>query len=181
MITNEPVKMSISTGNTIEDKGNHFASYSSSADSLRQVRMSIINIMRQQGVSSASQNIYAYRFKSSDGIIHEGSEDDGEVGAGRALLRTLAENDIQNSVVVVARWFGSKIGARRFPHIKNSGISAVKGLLASATSEQSQKNQKVSTDFFPVTNHQESNFCIYPCMSCSWLIFTFLYGIIIEI
>lgn len=93
--------------------------------------------MRQQGVSSASHNIYAYRFKSNDGITHEGSEDDGGVGAGRALLRTLTENDIQNTVVVVARWFGSKIGARRFSHIKNSGISAVKGLLASATSEQS--------------------------------------------
>lgn len=103
VISNEPVKMSISIGNTIEDNGNRFASYASTADSFRQVRMSLINIMRQQCVSSASHNIYAYRFKSSDGTTHEGSEDDGEVGAGRALLRTLTENDIQNTVVVVAR------------------------------------------------------------------------------
>lgn len=129
--------MSISTGNTIEDNGNRFASYASSADSFRQVRMSIINIMRQQGVCSDSHNICAYRFKSSDGIIHEGSEENGEAGAGRALLRSLTENNIQNTVVVVARWFGSKIGARQLSHIENSGISTVKGLLASATSEQS--------------------------------------------
>lgn len=91
--------------------------------------MSLLNIIRQQGVPSASHNIYAHRFKNSDGITHEGSEDDGEVGAGRSLLGTLTENDIQNTVVVVARWFGSIIGARGFSHIKNSGMSAVKGLL----------------------------------------------------
>lgn len=112
VISNEPVKMSIRIVNTIDDNGNRFASYASTADSFRQVRMSLNNIMRQQCVSSASNNIYAYRFKSSDGITHEGSEDDGEVGAGRAPLRTLTENDIQNTVVVVARLFGSKIDAR---------------------------------------------------------------------
>lgn len=45
VISNEPVKMRISIGNTIEDNGNRFASYASTADSFRQVRMSLINIM----------------------------------------------------------------------------------------------------------------------------------------
>uniref|UniRef100_K1PPU6 Uncharacterized protein n=1 Tax=Magallana gigas TaxID=29159 RepID=K1PPU6_MAGGI len=68
VISNEPVKMSISIGNTVEDNGNRFASYVSTADSSRQVRMSLSNIMKQQCVSRASHNIHAYRFKSSDGI-----------------------------------------------------------------------------------------------------------------
>lgn len=98
--------------------------------------------MRQQEVSIASHNIYVYRFESNEGITHEGSEDNSEVGAGRVLLQTLTENDIQNAVDVVARRFGSKVGARRFSHIKNSGMSAVKGLLASATSEHSLKTRQ---------------------------------------
>nr|XP_034322644.1 protein IMPACT homolog [Crassostrea gigas] len=79
-------------------------------------------------VSSASHNVFAYRFKSNDGTIHEGADDDGEHGAGRALLRSLVDNEHLNVTVVVSRWYGSKIGARRFVHIKDVGLSAVKNI-----------------------------------------------------
>lgn len=47
-------------------------------------------------VSSASHNVFVYRFKSNDRTNHEGAEDDGEHGAGRALLRSLTNTTDQN-------------------------------------------------------------------------------------
>lgn len=80
-----------------------------SVDSYKQVRRSIIEIMRIDGVQGATHNVYAYRFVISDGTIHEGFDDDGEHDAGRQLLRTLPDNEEKNALVVVSRWYGSKI------------------------------------------------------------------------
>uniref|UniRef100_K1QQ86 IMPACT-like protein n=1 Tax=Magallana gigas TaxID=29159 RepID=K1QQ86_MAGGI len=75
--------------------------------------------MRLEGIPSATHNVYAYRFEGQDGAIHEGSNDDEEHGAGRQLLRT-----------IVSRWYsGNKLGPRRFTHICDVGLSAVKNLL----------------------------------------------------
>lgn len=87
-----------------------------------------MEVMRINTISSASHNIYAYRFTSPDGSTHEGSDDDGEFGAGRALLKTLIDNEVTNALVVVSRWYGSKIGPRRFTHINDAGMSAVKNM-----------------------------------------------------
>ena len=57
-------------------------------------------------VANASHNIYAYRFTSQDGSIHEGFDDDGEYGAGRSLLKAMIDNEITNALFVVSRWFG---------------------------------------------------------------------------
>ena len=63
--------------------------------------------MRMPTVASASHNGFAYRFTSRNGFVHEGSEDDGENGAGRALLNEFQENGVQNAFVV-SRLYGSK-------------------------------------------------------------------------
>ena len=46
--------------------------------SIRYTRVSVST------VPCASHKVYAYLFVSSDGIVHEGSDDDGEDDAGRA-------------------------------------------------------------------------------------------------
>lgn len=51
--------------------------------------------MRSDSISSASHNIFAFRFTGSDGTTHDGSEDDGEHGAGRLLLKALIDNDVK--------------------------------------------------------------------------------------
>ena len=68
------------------------------------------------------------QFISSDGTVHERSDDDGEHGAGRALMSSLKDSELQIVVVDVSRWYGSKIGARRFSHIKDVGLSAAKNV-----------------------------------------------------
>lgn len=128
VITCDDVTKEVFPGKSMEDNGNRFIAHSSAVDSYKQVRRSIVEIMRVDGVPSATHNVYAYRFVSSDGTIHEGYDDDGEHGAGRQLLRTLADNDVKNALVVVLRWYGSKIGPRRFANNIETGLSAAKKL-----------------------------------------------------
>lgn len=128
VISGDSVNIPVCSGNQVEDNGNQFSSHAITVDTYRKVRESVIEILRLPNVVSASHNVLVYRFTSKDGTIHEGSDDDGEYGAGRALLSTFDENGIQNTLVVVSRWYGSKIGPRRFRHIKEAGISALKKL-----------------------------------------------------
>ena len=130
VISGEEVKTVFSAGNSVEDNGNRFTGHATDATSYKQVRRSLVEVMRLEGVPSATHNVYAYRFEGQDGAIHEGSNDDGEHGAGRQLLRTLVDNEIKNALVVVSRWYsGNKLGPRRFTHICDVGLSAVKNLL----------------------------------------------------
>ncbi|XP_062577782.1 protein IMPACT homolog [Saccostrea cucullata] len=128
VITDDVVNTAVSTGKSIEDNGNRFIAHATQVDSYKQIKKSLVDIMRVETVPSASHNIYAYRFSSSDGVVHEGSNDDGEHGAGRLLLKTLADNEINNALVVVSRWHGNNIGPRRFSHIKEAGLGAAKKL-----------------------------------------------------
>ncbi|XP_048727016.2 protein IMPACT-B-like [Ostrea edulis] len=116
----------IHQGKQIEDNGNRFTSHATKVSSVKQVNQVLRDIFRISKVSSATHNIYAYIFTNEDGVMHEGSDDDGEHGAGRALLQKLKDRNVSNCVVVVvSRWFSGKIGARRFRHILEVGMSAV--------------------------------------------------------
>ena len=122
---NDKSQTEIYQGKQIEDNGNRFSSHACSVSSVKQVNQGLREILRMPKVSSATHNVYAYIFTNADGVIHEGSDDDGEHGAGRALLQELKDHNVSNCVVVVSRWFSSKIGARRFRHILDVGMSAV--------------------------------------------------------
>lgn len=39
----------------------------------------------------------------------DGSEDDGEHGAGRLLFKTLINNDEKNILLVILRWYGDTL------------------------------------------------------------------------
>eukprot|EP00105_Crassostrea_gigas_P021833 XP_011441123.1 PREDICTED: protein IMPACT homolog [Crassostrea gigas] len=103
VISGKSVNIPVCSGNQVEDNGNRFSSHAITVESYRKVRESVIEILRLPNVVSASHNVLAYRFASKDGTIHEGSDNDGEYGAGRALLSTFDENGIQNALVVVSQ------------------------------------------------------------------------------
>lgn len=84
--------------------------------------------MRIDGVQSATHNVYAYRFVSSDGIINEGFDDDGEHGTGRQLFKTLVYNKIKNSLMVVSDGMGARLDRDVSPHVNEAGQSTVKKL-----------------------------------------------------
>lgn len=67
-------------------------------------------------LNSASHHVMAYRIGSA-----QDCDDDGESGAGKGLLFTLQQVGVDNTVVVVTRWFGgTKLGPARFKLINNA-------------------------------------------------------------
>eukprot|EP01013_Petalomonas_cantuscygni_P038007 TRINITY_DN68988_c0_g1_i1.p1 TRINITY_DN68988_c0_g1~~TRINITY_DN68988_c0_g1_i1.p1 ORF type:complete len:200 (+),score=18.01 TRINITY_DN68988_c0_g1_i1:113-712(+) len=58
----------------------------------------------------------------------DGSWDDGEAGAGRVLLALLEDARREDTAVFVARWFGGRMGPRRFAAIAEAGRGALAAL-----------------------------------------------------
>lgn len=67
--------------------------------------------MRAYSIAGASHNMFTF-----NGTTQDGSEDDWEHGVGRLLLNALINNHVNNTLVVVLRWYGKGIGHRRFKH-----------------------------------------------------------------
>lgn len=58
-------------------------------------------------LKTATHNAWAYRTTDPrTGFVSESSDDDGETGAGRLLLRTMHELNATDTLVVMTRWFG---------------------------------------------------------------------------
>lgn len=67
-------------------------------------------------LASATHHIMAYRIGPAQDF-----DDDGEHGAGKGLLFTLQQMDVDFVVVVVSRWFGgTKLGPLRFKMVNNA-------------------------------------------------------------
>lgn len=107
--------------------GSTFMGHSAKIASKDEVPIVMANILQDRSLASATHNIYAYRVTKGDGKFDEAYRDDGEHGAGFKLLKYMKDNDIENAIVVVTRWFGNKLlGPKRFDCIVNSADTAVK-------------------------------------------------------
>ena len=83
-------------------------------------------ILQDRSLASATHNIYAFRISNPDGKFDEGYRDDGEHGAGYKLLKYLKENNIDDTICVVTRWFGNQLlGTKRFECIIKSAEEAI--------------------------------------------------------
>lgn len=118
------MKRSVNKGKRIDDNQNLFESHATSVNSYKQIKESLIEILRLPTISSASHDVYTYRFAGSDGAVHDGSEDDGKHRAGRSLISAMNDNEIQKALIVVFRWSGNKIGMRRVTYIVDAVMSA---------------------------------------------------------
>lgn len=77
-------------------------------------------VMTTEGSGLWPLQIFAFRFTGSNGT-HDGSEDDGEHWTSRLLLEELIVNDVDYTLVVVSRWYCSKVGPRLFKRINEVG------------------------------------------------------------
>ncbi|KAK6339288.1 eIF2 kinase Gcn2p negative regulator [Orbilia javanica] len=72
-------------------------------------------ISTDRNVARATHNITAFRIRTSEGIIYQDNDDDGETAAGSRLGHLLELIDVWNVLVVVSRWYGGiKLGPDRF-------------------------------------------------------------------
>ncbi|XP_078318203.1 uncharacterized protein LOC111113877 [Crassostrea virginica] len=81
-------------------------------------------VLRDPEYACANHNILAYRFKDVEGRVHDGYCDNGEYGAGRRMLKALADQGILNAAVIVSRRLGKHLGPRRFEIMNKLALSA---------------------------------------------------------
>jgi hypothetical protein len=116
------------TDHTIED-GSTFMGHSARIDKKTDVPGMMAKILQDRSIAGATHNMYAYRVTTADGKLCEGQKDDGEHGAGFRLLKLLRDQEQNNVMIVVTRWYGNKhMGAKRFQCIENSAKSALEAL-----------------------------------------------------
>lgn len=101
----------------IVDRGSRYSATLCRVESLEDVKRMMNRIRKEKRYKTATHNSYAYRMTESTRIL-DGKQDDGETGAGMAILRVLHRNNMVNVLVVITRWFGGiKLHGDRFKHI----------------------------------------------------------------
>lgn len=67
---------------------------------------------------------HMYAWRCGDEV---GSCDNGELGSGIALIEVLVRNEINNTLLVVTRWYGGrKLGGSRFRRIAAAGVDSLR-------------------------------------------------------
>lgn len=126
IINNTPL-MNIYVTQPVTDQGNKFIAHTATCTNPVEVSMAInaIKHTKNNGTSNATHNMYAARLVK-DGKIVEYTEDDGEHGGARNILREMQNSNIANKVVVVSRWCsGTYLGRKRFNIITQCTKAAI--------------------------------------------------------
>ena len=119
----------IKCSETMTDSGNTFTAYSAVIVDMPQMRQVLRALYSKQNVEKATSNSVAYRFRNGAKLVQRW-EDDGERGAGKAIMEVLQARSVENIMVVVSRHFRSHIGPQRFTIIKQCTFEAVQPFLS---------------------------------------------------
>jgi len=138
----------------INDRKSKFQAHLAQVYSVDEVSVVLKELMKNKKIREATHNMYAYRIrKSSQDSVQEGSNDDGETGAGSKMLYVLQQINVVNVLVVVTRWFGGiELGADRFKHIANQTKLIVQRYLKNKQlndEEMESARQKTQKKFRP--------------------------------
>ena len=126
----EPPQLSLSA--PITEKKSTFLARACTVTSPAHARACISHLLAMdKRASKATHNITAYRIRipasgSTNAVIYQDCDDDGETAAGGRLLHLLQLMDVWDLLVVVSRWYGGiKLGPDRFSIINNIAREAV--------------------------------------------------------
>ena len=111
-------------GEEITQEGNTFKGLASTVQTYAHIKNLYKKVLRDPEYACANHNILAYRFKDAEGRVHDGYCDNGEYGAGRRMLKALADQGILNAAVIVSRRLGKHLGPRRFEIMNKLALSA---------------------------------------------------------
>ena len=99
----------------LTDRGSKYAVTGIQATSKAEAVRAIKTLCRKKKFAKATHNTWA--LLQADGT--QIKNDDGESGAGAIILRMLVEKGIENTMIVVTRWYGGvHLGGDRFRHVK---------------------------------------------------------------
>lgn len=107
-------------GEPLIDRKSVFQAHVANVTSMCQVQTVRNAILHNKKVANATHNILAYRFRNNLGVLIQDCDDDGETAAGSRLLHLLNILNVDNTLVIVSRWYGGiHLGPDRFKHINN--------------------------------------------------------------
>ena len=101
----------------VSDRGSKYAVTAGRVTSDADTKAFLKRLKKTKKFAKATHNTWAARL--SDGT--EIKNDDGEGGAGMIILQMLAREGMEDTIVVVTRWYGgTHLGGDRFRHVKTS-------------------------------------------------------------
>jgi hypothetical protein len=114
-------------GEPITDRKSTFLAHVARVRSNEEVQLVVQSLRANRHIACAAHPaIVAYRFRASNGVLHQDSDDDGETGASKKLLFLLEQLKLDDVLLVVTRWFGGiLLGPDRFKHIMGCAKQAL--------------------------------------------------------
>lgn len=123
--TTEPVHEFTLFEKIITDRGSVYSVSVGKVTSREDIKRFLTKLKRNKKYAKATHNSWA-AVLTKDGIQYETKNDDGEVGAGLVILRSITAARVHNVVVCVTRWFGgTKLMGDRFRHVKDATVYAL--------------------------------------------------------
>lgn len=110
----------------IVDRRSRYAATSFAVESDEDFKKKIKLLLKDKRFRQADHNIVAYRINSGDGGVLEYKNDgynspSKETGAGVMMLEIMRQRQVENTCVVVTRWYGGvHLGADRFRHVRDA-------------------------------------------------------------
>ena len=87
-----------------------------------------------------------YRLDSSSGPFNQGYFDDGETGAGRAILQSVKDRAMSGVAVFIVRYYGGvSLGKRRFEITTMLTIAALSALQYKTLHRRASRSERVLT------------------------------------
>jgi putative IMPACT (imprinted ancient) family translation regulator len=114
--------------NVVSDRGSKYAVSGGPVADRAGVAAFLAELKRVKKYAKATHNSWAVLL--ADGPL---KDDDGEAGAGAAILRMLERQGLRDHVVVVTRWYGGvNLGGDRFRHVTTAVRAYLERLPADA-------------------------------------------------
>lgn len=111
-----------------ENEGNsRFIAYAAAVKDLDDIRAAYIKVRMK--FADATHIVCAYRIPGDQEHMLQDYADDGENGAGRALLGVLKDEGLMNAVIFMIRYYGGRnLGSARFDLFRKVAVSSVQAL-----------------------------------------------------
>ncbi|KUP93920.1 YigZ family protein [Tritonibacter horizontis] len=103
-------------GVVLTDRGSKYAVTGAAVSSRAEVDAVLATLKQDRSYAKATHNSWAARLPTG-GL----KADDGENGAGMVILRMMERDNIEDHVIIVTRWYGSKkLGGDRFRRVQDA-------------------------------------------------------------
>ena len=97
-------------------------------NSIEDAQEGLAKILEEDENAKATHIVYAYRFTDEKGVVVEGHDDNGEVGASRILMEELCRINANAIIAVLRHYGGRNLGPKRFKLYREHAQALMTGL-----------------------------------------------------